>query len=195
MNFRNIHNIDDLLTKTSSKNLSRYLSYLLRHHPESEGITMDEQGWVSVEELLNKVQKLSMDKLMMIVGTNDKKRFEFNDDMTKIRASQGHSVDINLGYEPKEPPDILYHGTAEQNTESIMNEGINKGERHHVHLSEDIETAKSVGQRYGEPIVLSINAKDMYNDGNEFFLSTNNVWLTDNVPIQYITNVEEQDEL
>lgn len=119
--------------------------------------------------------------------TNDKKRFIFNQDKTRIRANQGHSIDINLALIPKQPPEFLYHGTAQSNIDSIFEKGIEKINRQHVHLSEDKETATKVGMRHGKPIILTINTEKMFDDGIEFYLSENNVWLTDFVDIKYIS--------
>lgn len=170
-----------------SKEISKILSYALRHKPESLGLNLDKNGWVSVEELFSRlliVKKISLNQLELdnIVQTNDKKRFSYNEDKTKIRANQGHSIDIDLELTQKTPPEILYHGTAEKNFESILKSGINKGSRHHVHLSQDIETAKSVGSRHGKPIILKINTRLMMSLGYKFYQSNNNVWLVDFIP-------------
>ncbi|MEO7509055.1 MAG: RNA 2'-phosphotransferase, partial [Pyrinomonadaceae bacterium] len=125
-------------------------------------------------------------ELQEVVEQNDKKRFAFNEDGTRIRASQGHSISVKLGYEPVEPPAVLFHGTAKNNIESIRAHGLLKQERHHVHLSEDWATARKVGERYGVPIVLEIATEKMKQDGFAFFRSENGVWLTDHVPIFYI---------
>lgn len=171
--------------------ISKFLSYVLRHHPESIGLTLDPNGgWVDVDKLIqssgNRGVPLTMDTLMTVVKTNNKKRFEFNSDRTKIRASQGHSVGVDLGYSPSQPPSKLYHGTAKQNLDSIRATGINKGTRQHTHLSSDIQTAMKVGSRWGDPVALEIDAEKMAADGYTFFISTNGVWLTDHVPPEYI---------
>lgn len=169
-----------------TKKLSKFLSYVLRHNPDKLELTLDNQGWVSVEELLSKLNNVSMETLEYVVANNNKKRFAFNEDKTKIRANQGHSIKIDLAYSPIEPPELLYHGTATKNIESIQKSGIIKGSRHHVHLSVDIETAKDVGKRHGKPVILNIKSKEMYKAGYEFFLSENGVWLTDFVPVEFI---------
>jgi putative RNA 2'-phosphotransferase len=122
-----------------------------------------------------------------VVQTNNKKRFAFNEDKTLIRASQGHSIEIKLNLPAVTPPDTLYHGTAEKYLESILQTGLQKQTRQHVHLSATVETAKVVGSRHGKPVILIINAKAMYMAGLEFYLSENKVWLTDSVPVEYIT--------
>jgi putative RNA 2'-phosphotransferase len=127
-----------------------------------------------------------MDTLKYVVENNPKKRFEFNDNLQKIRASQGHSVNVNLGYKPQIPPDILYHGTASKFIDSIIKTGLEKRSRQHVHLSKDEETAVSVGQRHGKPIILKVLTKEMHQAGYEFFISANGVWLTDAVPVQFL---------
>lgn len=170
----------------TTKKLSKFLSYVLRHHPDKLELTLDEQGWTSVNELLSKLNNVSMEQLEYVVANNNKKRFAFNEDKTQIRANQGHSIKIDLAYSPVEPPEFLYHGTATKNINSIQKSGIIKGNRHHVHLSVDIDTATNVGQRHGKPIILIVKSKVMYEQGHEFFLSENNVWLTDFVPVEFI---------
>jgi len=169
---------------------SRFLSFILRHKPDAINIVLDNNGWASVQELLANMQntkyKITFGQLKDIVDTDDKKRYSFNDDFTKIRASQGHSVEIDLNLAPVIPPDVLYHGTAVNNVDVIKKQGLQKMSRQYVHLSKDEETAKTVGARHGYPIILIINAKDMYDDGYSFYLSDNGVWLTDNIPAKYI---------
>ena len=170
--------------------ISRKLSYILRHHPDEIGLELDEQGWGSVAHILSKLtvagDPLSMEVLQEVVATNDKKRFAFNDDLTLIRANQGHSVEVELGYTAQEPPIVLFHGTAAKNLQSIKNQGLMKGNRHHVHLSPDETTAKKVGQRHGVPVVLKVKSKEMHEAGHAFFMSENGVWLTDLVPVRFI---------
>lgn len=170
--------------------LSRFLSYVLRHKPEELGVTMDPQGWVGVEELLQKAQQagkpITYELLATIVVSDDKQRYSFNADGSKIRANQGHSIDIDLNLVALEPPEFLFHGTAVHNVVSIREHGLLKQSRHHVHLSENEETAKRVGARYGKPIILTISAKAMAKAGYTFYRSENHVWLTDSVPAEYI---------
>jgi putative RNA 2'-phosphotransferase len=170
--------------------LSKFLSLVLRHKPEEIGIQLDEQGWANVNDLLNAMTRSGrnpdIETLKYVVETNAKKRFEFNEDGTKIRASQGHSLNVDLGYEPAEPPEILYHGTAQKLVESILSKGIEKRNRHLVHLSADTEIATKVGQRHGKPVVLIIKAIEMHNAGHRFYLSANKVWLTEYVPPEFI---------
>jgi putative RNA 2'-phosphotransferase len=162
----------------------------LRHRPDEIGIALDEQGWVAIDELLVACaahgRPIAREELEAVVATSDKRRFAVSDDGLRIRASQGHSVEVDLGYAPAEPPERLYHGTATRNLASIRAEGLNKGSRHHVHLSSDDATARSVGARYGKPIVLTIRAGEMARDGFPFYLSANGVWLTDHVPVRYV---------
>ena len=169
---------------------SKFLSLVLRHKPETIGLSLDANGWADTHELLEKLnghgQPLTLDQLQHVVATNDKQRFAFSADLTKIRASQGHSLEVDLAYEEREPPDVLYHGTAEKNIAAIRKEGLKKGKRHHVHLSLDVTTAKAVGSRYGKPVVLTIHAKQMMVDCFPFYQATNGVWLTEWVPPQYI---------
>ncbi len=169
---------------------SKYLSLILRHKPEKIGLELDKNGWVSTELLLKNLNKsgfkIDLSKLKQIVFDNDKQRFAFNDDYSKIRANQGHSLKVELNYEPVKPPKNLYHGTATRFLDSIYENGIQKQKRHHVHLSLNIETAKNVGSRYGKTVVLIIDTEQMYKDGFEFFESENGIWLVDNVPNKYI---------
>jgi len=178
------------LSEKETTKISKFLSLVLRHKPETIGITLNENGWADVNLLLENLTiaglHVNRDILNHIVATNPKKRFAFNEASDKIRASQGHSLDIELGYEPATPPDILYHGTAVQNTDSIMATGLEKRNRQHVHLSKDATTAQMVGQRHGKPIIFEVLSVQMHNDGFTFYLSENGVWLTDNVPAKYI---------
>lgn len=180
--------------KTDLKNLSKFLSYVLRHKPEEINLQLDANGWASLEELLSKLRKefptVTFDELLKVVETNDKKRFTFNEDETKIRANQGHSIAVSLELEKTVPPEILYHGTVEKYIDSIFSDGIKKMNRTHVHLSANIETAKIVAQRRGLPIILTIRAKEMCNKGFDFFLSKNGVWLTDFVPSEFVSKLE-----
>jgi putative RNA 2'-phosphotransferase len=167
------------------KSFSKKLSYMLRHDPASVGLTLDEKGWVSVDTLL-KATRMERAVLEIVVADNDKKRFAFNDAKTMIRANQGHSVEIDLGYEPAMPPTVLYHGTARHNLQSIEKQGLIKGNRHHVHLSVDTETARKVGMRHGVPVILTVLASQMVADGYVFWVSANGVWLTEQVPPLYL---------
>lgn len=170
---------------------SKFLSLVLRHEPGLIGITLDEAGWVSVSELLRAChahgRAITADELREVVAGNDKQRFSFSDDGRKIRANQGHSVPVNLGYSPADPPAVLYHGTVEKFVPLIMEQGLKKGARHHVHLSPDEQTARRVGARRGRPVVLKVESGRMRRDGHEFFQSANGVWLTEHVPPEYIT--------
>lgn len=169
---------------------SKFLSMVLRHKPEVIGLMLDQNGWVDVRKLLVACAKhrviISPEDLERIVETNDKKRFAFNEDRSKIRASQGHSVAVDLLLDPVEPPEFLYHGTAVHFLSSIQNRGLVKGRRQHVHLSHDLATAVQVGRRHGEPVVLKILAKEMLDNGYLFYVSANGVWLTDHVPAIYL---------
>jgi len=181
-----------MLDKENSKRISKFLSLVLRHKPEHIGIELNNEGWTDVEILIQKMNvngfKINLNDLIYVVETNQKKRFAFNTEMTELRANQGHSLKIDHGFESVIPPEILFHGTAVQNIGSILKNGIDKRSRHHVHLSADKETAIKVGQRHGKPVVLEIMALQMNNDGKEFFISDNKVWLTDFVPAEYLRN-------
>ncbi len=169
---------------------SKFLSLVLRHRPEHIGIALDPAGWVAVDELLAAARHtgfpLDRATLERVVAENDKRRFAFSADRTRIRASQGHSVDVDLGLAPQAPPDVLFHGTAARFLESIRREGLKPGSRTHVHLSTDEETARTVGQRHGSPVVLRVEAGAMHRDGHEFFRSENGVWLTQAVPARFL---------
>lgn len=168
------------LTRTS-----KYLSLILRHKPEAAGIELDKHGWAKVSELLPAI-KISMKTLEEIVDTDEKQRYSFNEDKTLIRANQGHSIDVDVELEEIEPPEYLYHGTGSKSVDSILNNGLSKMSRKYVHLSGNYDTAVKVGKRHGIPVVLTIKAKEMYNAGYKFYKSKNGVYLTDNVPAEYI---------
>ena len=148
------------------KNISRLLSLVLRHEPSKIDIELDENGWISVDELLLKLNKfgynINRDGLNEIVETNDKQRFSFNDNKDKIRANQGHSINVDLELKETKPLDILYHGTGLKFVDSILEQGLTKQERHHVHLSSNIETAENVGKRKGKHVIFKISAKEMF---------------------------------
>jgi len=180
------------MNEKTAKSVSKFLSLVLRHSPETIGLQLDESGWADVEELIEKCNKkgsqnqMTGELLDYVVENNDKKRFTFNEDKTKIRASQGHSISVELDLEEAEPSEFLYHGTVEKFLENIKKEGLQKMSRQHVHLSKDRETAIKVGGRRGVPQILTIKSGQMFKDGFKFYLSENKVWLTDEVPIQYI---------
>jgi putative RNA 2'-phosphotransferase len=166
---------------------SKFLSYVLRHEPQSIGLTLDREGWADIVALIDgaKQSGRELDEALIraIVEGSDKKRFAISDDGLSIRAVQGHSTEsVAISYAEKVPPEFLYHGTATRFLESILKEGLRPGERQHVHLSEDLQTATAVGQRYGKPIVLKVEALRMHHQGFKFFQAENGVWLTEKVP-------------
>jgi putative RNA 2'-phosphotransferase len=169
---------------------SKFLSLVLRHQPEVAGLVLDEAGWTSVADLLAGCAKvdnpITRDELDAIIRTNEKQRFALSEDGQRIRAHQGHSVEVELGYLPQRPPALLYHGTAKQFVSSIRQNGLQKRARHQVHLSESIESTMQVGQRRGVPVLVTIKAGEMSADGYEFFKTPNGVWLTDFVPVNYL---------
>lgn len=165
--------------------MSKRLSYILRHKPESIGIKLDRFGYANVEELLDKL-KMDKEELEKIVATDNKNRYSFNEDKTKIRANQGHSIKVDLELKEIKPPKVLYHGTVEKFLDSIKEKGLLPQQRQYVHLSEDLDTAISVGKRRGEPIILEIDSYKMYEEGGKFYKSENGVWLTDKVDKRYI---------
>ena len=172
---------------------SRFISKLLRHEPPEYPIRVNRKGgWVKVSEMLP-VADITMEELEDIVATDGKGRYSFNDDRTCIRANQGHSIDVDMGFAPQEPPEVLYHGTGRQNLGSIRAEGLvlkpsgpGKRPRQYVHLSKDVSAAVDVGHRKGKAVVLLVRSGEMFRDGYEFFLSENGVWLTGEVPPAYI---------
>jgi putative RNA 2'-phosphotransferase len=168
--------------------VSKRLSYVLRHHPDSVGLTLDEHGWVDVDDLLAALQ-LTLAELDEVVARNDKRRFALDDSGTRIRASQGHSVPVDLGYAPAVPPGELFHGTVERFLPAVLAEGLRPGNRHAVHLSADRETAERVGARRGRPVVLRVDTAAMVRDGAGFTRSDNGVWLVDAVPPRYLTRL------
>jgi len=179
-----------IISKEDMK-ISKFISLVLRHRPEEIGLILDEYGYMSTSDLIKGINekgyKVTFIDIERIVKEDDKQRYSFNDDKTKIKANQGHSVNINLELKSIEPPNVLYHGTATRFSESICKEGIKKQNRQYVHLSADIETATKVGKRHGELVVFRVNSQQMYEDGCEFYLSENKVWLTDYVPIKYFS--------
>jgi putative RNA 2'-phosphotransferase len=169
---------------------SKFLSLVLRHKPEEIGLVLDQNGWASIDELIDLASasgtKLSRPQIESIVANSDKQRFAISPDGMKIRANQGHSVDIALGLAPQTPPEQLYHGTATRFLESIRASGLHSASRQHVHLSSDLATAEKVGSRHGKPVVLTVESGRMARDGHLFYVSENGVWLTDAVPACYL---------
>ncbi|GAB4187235.1 MAG: RNA 2'-phosphotransferase [Coleofasciculaceae cyanobacterium] len=170
--------------------ISKYLSKYLRHKPEQIGLQLAPGGWVAVDELLNACKQhsfpINRSELNQVVANNDKQRFSFDPTGTLIRANQGHSVEVDLQLEPAIPPDVLYHGTGHGAVEAILRDGLRKMSRHHVHLSTEISTAQKVGERHGRPVVFTVNAAAMYEEGYTFYCSENGVWLVDRVPPEYL---------
>ena len=174
--------------------LSRYMSLILRHKPDVIGITLDKHGWADVNELIAGISKkntFNMEILEEIVRTDSKQRYSFNGDKTKIRANQGHSISVNVELEKKEPPKFLYHGTGEKYVEIIDKTGLLPKSRLYVHLSRDIDTAQNVGKRHGNPVIYKVHSKKMYDNGYDFFLSVNGVWLTKRVPVEYLEKIAQ----
>ena len=170
-------------------NTSRFISLILRHKPSEIGIELDEHGWANVAELIegiNKKQPFDMAQLEEIVASDDKQRYSFNEDKTLIRANQGHSIPVDVELKESLPPDILYHGTGEKYVSSINDMGLIPKSRLYVHLSKDMETAVNVGKRHGKPVIYVVDSKKMAADGYKFYLSVNNVSLTNKVPVEYL---------
>ncbi len=178
------------MTEARLVKISKYLAKHLRHDPEGLGLTLAPGGWVGVDELLTACARrrfeVSRADLDEVVSENSKQRFSFDATGTLIRANQGHSVDVDLQLEPTAPPPILYHGTGHQTAPIILREGLNKRQRHHVHLSADTETARAVGARHGRPVIFTVLAAQMADAGYVFYRSDNDVWLTDHVPPEFL---------
>ncbi|MDK0618977.1 RNA 2'-phosphotransferase [Clostridium perfringens] len=176
--------------KNNDSKISKYISLILRHKPEEIGLKLDEHGYLSVLDLIEGINKsykgFSMDDLERIVREDSKGRYSFNEDKSKIRANQGHSIKVDLELEAIKPPKVLYHGTVRKYLESILKNGLIKKERQYVHLSKDIETASIVGKRHGNLVILEVDSESMFKDGIKFYLSKNNVWLCNYVPVKYI---------
>ena len=174
------------------KHISKFMSLVLRHAPDTIGITLDAHGWVDVGQLLEHAARhgeaVTREELDTVVFTSDKQRFAFSEDALRIRASQGHSIAaVDLDLAPAEPPAVLYHGTALRFLASIAEQGLRPGARNHVHLSRDPGTGVVVGQRHGRPVVLTVDAAAMHGLGHRFYVSDNGVWLTADVPPAFIT--------
>jgi putative RNA 2'-phosphotransferase len=178
------------MTDRSLTQVSKWMSLVLRHEPAKFGVELDEAGWTRVDDLLAAADRAGVPlddaTLRRIVAESDKKRFALSDDCAMIRASQGHSVEVELGLAPVEPPPVLFHGTATRFLDSIRREGLVPGSRRQVHLSADVDTARTVGARHGRPAILRIDAARMHADGHRFFRSANGVWLVDAVPAEYL---------
>ncbi|MFK4486570.1 RNA 2'-phosphotransferase [Bradyrhizobium sp. USDA 336] len=170
--------------------LSKFLSLILRHQPETIGLVLDSHGWASIDDLIAKGNaagtKFGRDDLLRVVAESDKKRFSLSPETDRIRAAQGHSFSVELGLAPQEPPSILYHGTATRFVEAILSEGLKPQARQQVHLSSDEATAQRVGQRHGKPHIFKVDAGSMHAKGFNFFRAENGVWLTDHVPPEFL---------
>lgn len=177
----------------SKKNdrLSVFLSLVLRHKPEVIGLALDNQGYLKLDDLIDGINKsgreVELQTILDIVNSDDKKRYSLSEDNSKIRASQGHSIPVDLSLANGIPSGQLFHGTAERFKESIETTGLVKAGREYVHLSENIETAISVGSRRGKPVVFLVDHKKMLEDGHELWISENNVWLSENIPTKYLS--------
>lgn len=178
--------------------VSKFISLVLRHKPEEANIKLDKYGWADTEALVNgvaaKYPGFTFADLEEIVRTDEKQRYSFSDDRTEIRANQGHSIPVDLGLVPVEPPEYLYHGTGFKYFGLIERDGLIPKSRQYVHLSGDTETAWNVGKRHGDPVVLRIMSGEMYRQGFIFYRAENGVWLTDKVPTDYILVVDDVTE-
>lgn len=180
------------MSSSDLKSISKFLSYVLRHHPESIGVEMDDHGWVAVAELIQKAKEkgrtLSRRLIQEIIDNSGKQRFIISDDGSYIRAGYGHSVDVDLQLHPQKPPKFLYHGTAQQNVESILSNGIHSANRNFVHLSATQKQAKNIGSRHGKPVILSVKGGEMHEAGHTFYQSDSEagIWLVRFVPPTFI---------
>ncbi len=170
---------------------SKFISFVLRHQPQAIGLTLDSDGWANIDALISGAARdgrhLSRELIENVVTSSDKKRFTISADGHCIRAVQGHSTkSVDLQFEQKQPPQTLYHGTATRFLDSIHEQGLIPGQRHQVHLSDEIATASAVGQRYGTPVVLKVAAKQMEEQGFKFYQAENGVWLTEQVPARFL---------
>lgn len=173
------------------KKTSVFISLILRHKPDVIGISLDEHGWANVQELINGINKtgkysIDMPMLEEIVRNDNKQRYSFNEDTSKIRANQGHSINVDVELKKTVPPEVLHHGTGEKYVESINAEGLKPKSRLYVHLSKDVETAVTVGSRHGKSVVYTVASGEMHRQGYTFYLSENGVWLTKNVPVDFM---------
>lgn len=171
------------------KNISKYISLILRHKPEVIGITLDEHGWANVDELIKGVTRtrpFSMEVLEQIVQSDEKQRYSFDNTKTLIRANQGHSIPVDVELPEVITPEILYHGTGARFVASIEQQGLLPMSRLYVHLSPDEKTAVEVGRRHGKPVVFKVLSTQMAKDGFTFYRSVNGVWLTKTVPVKYL---------
>ena len=185
------------MSPRDQQKFSKFLSLILRHDPKRIGLQLDHQGWANVTELIEKTnqarkQAITLDDLKEVVANDNKQRYSFSPDGLSIRANQGHSINIDLGLEPVNPPAVLFQGTASRFLDSIMQKGLISKSRQHVHLSADIETATIVGKRHGKPVILKIDTQQMAADGHQFYFSDNKVWLTDHVLVKYISVLADQ---
>lgn len=169
----------------------RFLCYVLRHRPDAIGLTLDDRGYVAIADLITALARhghpVSRMQLVEIVATDAKRRFGLCADGTRIRAQQGHSIEVDLGYAPATPPAILFHGTVRASLPSIRQHGLTRMQRHHVHLSAGETTAKLVGSRRGDAVILRVDSRAMHDAGHSFFLTPNGVWLTESVPAAFLS--------
>ena len=171
--------------------ISKLMSLLLRHQPEKAHLDIDVNGWVNVDQLVRNMNvycgtSISREDIYQIVQTDAKQRYALSANAEKIRANQGHSIQVDLGLKERDPPSVLFHGTGKKSVQSILEEGLKKMSRQHVHLSQSIEVATSVGKRHGSVCIFKIRSKEMAENGYKFYLSENNVWLTDSVPAEFL---------
>ncbi|MFK7920328.1 MAG: RNA 2'-phosphotransferase [Bacteroidia bacterium] len=178
------------LPEKDARRIGKFISLVLRHRPQMIGIALDPEGWTEVEQLLTQLAKhgttINRQQLDYLAEHNNKTRARYSEDGLRIRAQQGHSIKVELDYEPVAPPEFLYHGTAERFVQSISQSGLNKRKRHHVHMSGDLETASQVGSRHGKLVILEVEAARMHEDGYQFYCTPNQVWLTNMVPVEYL---------
>jgi putative RNA 2'-phosphotransferase len=180
------------MTDKERTHIGKFMSLVLRHEPQAIGAKLDVDGWLPLETLVNGMQKtypsITVQNIVEIVESSDKKRFQFSESRSHIRAVQGHSVAIEGStVQLAEAPEYLYHGTAISKVVTIQSEGLKPMSRIHVHLSADRETAIIVGRRHGKPAVFQVNSAVAKSDGVQFFLAENGVWLCNSLPPKYLT--------
>lgn len=170
--------------------ISKFMSLVLRHEPRKANLTLEPGGWVLIDGLLSGAAAAGLcftrAELEAVVAACEKQRFAIDDTGTRIRANQGHSAEVELDFQPAEPPAELFHGTADRFLSVILREGLLRMARHHVHLSPDADTARKVGSRHGRPVILAVDAAKMRGDGHAFYCSANGMWLVEHVPPRYL---------
>lgn len=179
---------------TQTDEVSKFLSFVLRHKPEAIGLVLEVEGWADIASLIQCAiqsgRSLDNEVIRKVVESSDKKRFLISEDGLRIRAQHGHSTqNVSVTHDEKIPPPILFHGTATRFLSSILEQGLKPCNRHYVHLSEDEQTAIQVGRRHGKPVLLTVNASKMHRMGAKFYQAGNQLWLTEHVGPEFLTRI------